>query len=763
MADFGTASQTAVEAAQAALASETAARTASTTATNKASEATTAATTATTKAGEASTSASTATSAKDTAVSASQTATTKATEATSAAATAVSAKDDAVSANTAAQSAKTAAQTAQTGAETAAASVQSSAAQIATNAEDIAQLMSDLTTFTGNAEIPMVSGKYITLSRATVDMSGGVPQYSGNADSYQCGMMRCTAGDVFCISGTGGVSGRLWGFVDASGNILSVADATITADKWLIPAPINSAWIIINDKTAQTSYKGQLIHDTVEDLNEDIQSAKTALGVSERYKAITFPTDFFIVGKCVNGNTVGNTITFATSAYRSVIRAEIPKGCEACHIIYAVDSSESICAVITDANDTVVKTISGSYTNQTYKKVYVADVDAKYIYWTAYSSRPTHILFEYDKYQIYEGEKVALTNNGLTETGETIKGENAIKFSLSSSSATTGDLTFAECGDFTIGLWLKMPVYDQVKNTNRITIDFYNSGDTLIRTISLKANCLQNGEWTFVKTPFTNASQYRLATKAVITLSFASGYTDTVTLLISPFVVVNNFSKAVYIFNQDSFWGASEDCGFYQYLIDNKIPWTVTGVNNSTDPVSDAMTATLKQAYIDGLLDIGIYTNEQPTEHPIANNATSFIAVQDAMNHLIDTKIEQGFYPISIGCGTNLMPPAIKKSIDFSGFKAIRGGTTGGSNAMGESIDKRIIFISADISSKSSGGGYCMSMYHGVSTDPSSEHDPSLYVSWSSVKSLIDALITARNNHEVLLMNMKQFAEFVQK
>jgi lysophospholipase L1-like esterase len=144
MADFGTASQTAVEAAQAALASETAARTAETTATNKASEATTAAQTATTKAGEASTSASTATSAKDTAVSASQTATSKASEATTAAATATSAKTDAVAANTAAQSAKTAAQTAQTGAETAAASVAESAEQIATNTADISQLKSDL-------------------------------------------------------------------------------------------------------------------------------------------------------------------------------------------------------------------------------------------------------------------------------------------------------------------------------------------------------------------------------------------------------------------------------------------------------------------------------------------------------------------------------------------------------------------------------------------------------------------------------------------
>lgn len=145
MADFGTASQTAVEAAQAALASKNAAQTAATTATNKASEATTAATTATNKAAEAQADADAAALDASQAMSAASTATTKATEATTAAATATSAKDDAVSANTAAQSAKTAAQTAQTDAETAAASVQSSAAQIATNTDDITQLKSEIT------------------------------------------------------------------------------------------------------------------------------------------------------------------------------------------------------------------------------------------------------------------------------------------------------------------------------------------------------------------------------------------------------------------------------------------------------------------------------------------------------------------------------------------------------------------------------------------------------------------------------------------
>ena len=501
--------------------------------------------------------------------------------------------------------------------------------------------------------------------------------------------------------------------------------------------------------------------DYVNMLSESLNDVKNELNAHERYKTFVYPDDFYSTGKSVNGNTVGNVVTFASSPYRSTIEADIPEDTIACHIVYAMETGETVCAVVTDEDDIVLKTITGLRTNQTYMRIYIGDiVGAKKIYWTAFNLRTTHILFEYDKYSIFEGEKVHFTNVSLTTVNDSIKDEKAIKYSLSSATPTTDELTFSECGDMTLGVYLKMPVYDQVKSTTSITIQIYRSDNTEIRSISVNPNCLQMGDWVFVKTPFSNNSQNRLATKIKITLTFTLGYTDTVTLLISPFVVLNNFNKAVYVFNQDSFWGASETCGFYDYMIDNNIPFSVTGVNNVNDPVSAAMMEKLRGAYDDGLLDVGIYTNEQPTSHPISNNATSFIVVQEAMEHLIDSKITDGFYPVTIGCGTNYIPPAIRKSIDFSGFKAIRGGTSGGNNTLADSMNDKVLFITGDITSKTTGGSYALSMYHGVSIDPTAESDPSLYVLWSSVKSLLDTLIASRDNHEVLLMNMKQFIEY---
>ena len=253
MASYATVGQTAVTAAQTATTKASEAATSATTATNKASEATTAATTATTKAGEASTSASTATSAKDTAVSASQTATTKATEATTAAATATSAKTDAVAANTAAQSAKTAAQTAQAGAETAAASVEASAAQIATNAEDISQLKSefvDVEQAVGYEIIKLQNNK-------TINTSGGTnitPDHMQTENNW-CGCcVPCSEGDLFTITGGGGIGTRLWAFANSSGVVLEQADASAYGTNLKKTAPENSAYFAFNSRKSDSPF-----------------------------------------------------------------------------------------------------------------------------------------------------------------------------------------------------------------------------------------------------------------------------------------------------------------------------------------------------------------------------------------------------------------------------------------------------------------------------------------------------------------------------
>ena len=321
MADFGTASQTAVEAAQAALASKNAAQTAATTATNKASEATTAATTATNKAAEAQADADAAALDASQALSAASTATTKATEATTAAATATSAKTDAVAANTAAQSAKTAAQTAQTGAETAAASVQSSAAQIATNTEDIAQLKSELTTFVGCEYLTFTNGKYIKTNLNVGDLVDLTPVTGYNTNNYA--IVDVQEGDRFTINATGGNTGRLWCFVDSTNHLISVSDANVTASDLVLVAPEYASKLIINPVTGYGDiFIGENLNKAINkllsaDSTINMSIALTGAGVKyptpasmDMFEKIVFDTD---IGYAPQGIAVYNGIAYVSN------------------------------------------------------------------------------------------------------------------------------------------------------------------------------------------------------------------------------------------------------------------------------------------------------------------------------------------------------------------------------------------------------------------------------------------------------------------
>ena len=112
---------------------------------------------------------------------------------------------------------------------------------------------------TGCMPIPMVANKYISLSGSTVPMSDGHPAYSSGETVYSCGYIACAEGDVFTVNGTGGGATRLWGFVDDEGNILSVADASITESGFTLVAPADSAWFITHTNDGSISYKGNML------------------------------------------------------------------------------------------------------------------------------------------------------------------------------------------------------------------------------------------------------------------------------------------------------------------------------------------------------------------------------------------------------------------------------------------------------------------------------------------------------------------------
>ena len=75
-------------------------------------------------------------------------------------------------------------------------------------------------------------------------------------------MVSCSQGDVFLINGEGGNAPRLWGFVDNTNKIISVANSGISGDYLRIIAPANSAKCIINSVTAKYGlcFKGSLAY-----------------------------------------------------------------------------------------------------------------------------------------------------------------------------------------------------------------------------------------------------------------------------------------------------------------------------------------------------------------------------------------------------------------------------------------------------------------------------------------------------------------------
>lgn len=112
---------------------------------------------------------------------------------------------------------------------------------------------------TGNVLIELVASRVVNLNTSQITMSNGVPQYTSTSSSYACGMIQCSAGDKFTVSGQGGGNARLWGFVDSLGNVLTVAESSASATNRVLTAPADSAWLIVHTNNGKLSYKNTLI------------------------------------------------------------------------------------------------------------------------------------------------------------------------------------------------------------------------------------------------------------------------------------------------------------------------------------------------------------------------------------------------------------------------------------------------------------------------------------------------------------------------
>ena len=126
-------------------------------------------------------------------------------------------------------------------------------------------------------------------------------------------------------------------------------------------------------------------------------------------------------------------------------------------------------------------------------------------------------------------------------------------------------------------------------------------------------------------------------------------------------LIVDQFSKPIVIINNDSAWQSSDTCGFYDYLINNKIPWTITG---TLENVNENTKSKLLSAYKDNLLDIGLYGNENYNDvnYSINDGTPDYQTMQRNMDEVMDKKLDYCDNPISFGArGHNYNPKILRK------------------------------------------------------------------------------------------------------
>lgn len=79
---------------------------------------------------------------------------------------------------------------------------------------------------------------------------------SGNLTGlFNTSITDCVAGDIFLISGTGGVNPRLWSFLDRDNKVISMSKSSLTLDSRHVVAPINAKKLVINDNSSSISYR----------------------------------------------------------------------------------------------------------------------------------------------------------------------------------------------------------------------------------------------------------------------------------------------------------------------------------------------------------------------------------------------------------------------------------------------------------------------------------------------------------------------------
>ncbi|MBQ2437978.1 MAG: hypothetical protein II265_07820, partial [Clostridia bacterium] len=99
----------------------------------------------------------------------------------------------------------------------------------------------------GEVSVPFTENKDIALG-GTIGATISLTPLSESGWRYA--RVDCKEGDILTVSGTGGYSTRLWGFLDIDNKLIAVSVANLEATNLQLVAPANSAKIVVNSSTS---------------------------------------------------------------------------------------------------------------------------------------------------------------------------------------------------------------------------------------------------------------------------------------------------------------------------------------------------------------------------------------------------------------------------------------------------------------------------------------------------------------------------------
>lgn len=273
--------------------------------------------------------------------------------------------------------------------------------------DEISDLKDELSDVTNTQSISFTDKYYIATNKSvgqTVDLT----PVSNNAFSYA--IVNCTEGDIITLNAVGWTTGRLWVFLDSNNVVLSVSNASVTADGLAIIAPQDAAKCVINSYTQNLGvcYAGASIDYKISKNDDKIEF------IDKSINKIIVNTDAIDVTNWAQGYinsqggvssdnkyvTSNNLFTFEDDVYITVA--------EGLSLVYGLYSGSSASdydgnssKVYVNGNECVIPYVSGKY-----YRFQLSKTDGTNL---AKADVPTHALAHY--YKVY-------TDTTLTKTGK---------------------------------------------------------------------------------------------------------------------------------------------------------------------------------------------------------------------------------------------------------------------------------------------------------------------------------------------------------